>query len=259
MRTSTDRAPCPASTSTSRRRALINRRLLTGALLLAAVPGVHGVLAAVERARAPLAASHGDAPRPVAAALRLTDIPRARVADSPRLDVGTGDFSLALWVQPISLAGQSNLIDKRAIRPGEVRGYQLSLADGRIVFQMADGLYRNTATSSVLTDGRWQHLAVSVDRDRPDGIRFFLDGVALPETGDPRPFSGSLSNSADLALGPASNEASQLRIDGLVLARRVLDPAEVSRLSTQGRPGDQVAIAESPPAHRGSAAPHSDR
>ncbi len=150
------------------------------------------------------------------------------------LDFGTGDFSIDAWVRTTQSSGVRVVLDKRQSSP--YRGYHLYLYRGAPGLQLADGGYTNynafANPAAFVADGQWHLVAVTVDRDDPQGIRFYVDGK-LVGTFNPTDRQGSLSNPAPLRLGTRSFELSgfwQGTLDELELFDRVLSPEEIAEL-----------------------------
>jgi hypothetical protein len=55
----------------------------------------------------------------------------------------------------------------------------------------------------VPSDGRWHHVAVTVDRDSFTGVRFYLDAVPGPMF-DPTPRPGSVNSTRPFRVGSRS-------------------------------------------------------
>ncbi len=94
----------------------------------------------------------------------------------------TGDFSVSVW---LILDDSSNgvILDQREWSGDKVTGWALALADRdyetRIVFQMASQErppHNFPAYSSLVVDGRWHNITVTVDRDDDAGGMIFFDG-----------------------------------------------------------------------------------
>lgn len=132
------------------------------------------------------------------------------VADHPSLDVVAsprGDFTLDAWVKvppDATTNGVHVAMVKQASAGGP--GYQLYLNSMQPGLQLADasGYTNFGAGVAIPKDDRWHLLAVTVDRDRADGGRFYLDGQAIGEPFDPRVRPGSLENASVLRLGALS-------------------------------------------------------
>ncbi|TAK67373.1 MAG: T9SS type A sorting domain-containing protein [Bacteroidetes bacterium] len=122
----------------------------------------------------------------------------------PAVSPGSGDFSFDFWYY-VDFSLPNFVLDKRGNTP--LRGYSLFFDfvpdNTRIILTMCDenGCTDFTSPSGLeLPQGDWVHIAVTVDRDQPDGGKFYLDG-ALIETFDPTIRSGDLSNDSALLIG----------------------------------------------------------
>jgi hypothetical protein len=130
------------------------------------------------------------------------------------LDIGpstvvscTGDFSLAAWIRTSTSTGNPIIIDKRQEDSGPVVGYALALWDGSPLFQIADGTHATFVSSAFVADGQWHHVAVTVDRDQPDGIHFYVDGLPVDAGMNPTGHLGSLANNLPLRIGRRSDSS----------------------------------------------------
>ncbi|HHE39040.1 MAG TPA: LamG domain-containing protein, partial [Candidatus Cloacimonetes bacterium] len=144
------------------------------------------------------------------------------VPDSPTLNLGTGDFTISLWVNS-SLSNDGVLIEKiwdaRSSSGGNGWAIQL-LSTGRFRFSIAD-TYGETPTdfNSIAgnnwNDGSWHHLSIVVDRS--SNVNFYIDGNA-DRTGDVSSESGSLSNDYPLLIGINYNKnaTKDFPFDGLI-------------------------------------------
>ncbi|KZN65938.1 hypothetical protein N473_10240 [Pseudoalteromonas luteoviolacea CPMOR-1] len=163
------------------------------------------------------------------------------------LDVSTGDFSLTTWVKTSSI-GQHIIVDKRyEDQVSDVQGYAFYVDDGFLALQLADGdgsWYCQEPDSSCtfydseafVADGQWHHVAVSIDRDRAKGIRFYLNGK-LNSAFDPTGRQGSLSNEMPLRIGSRSSFKTGLfkgAIGEIALYHRVLTPSEIRQQHVMG-------------------------
>ncbi|MCG8455780.1 MAG: LamG domain-containing protein [Holophagales bacterium] len=177
------------------------------------------------------------------------------VGHHPELDAGTGDFSVDAWVRTTDSTGVVTLLGKRTNDLGGTRGYSLYLFDGDLGFQLADGDGSSTCSTdpivssctnwvasspgSFVADGEWHHVAVTVDRDHPSGLVFYVDGVQVGSF-DPTIRAGSLDNDGVLRLG-ARAFAETAFLDGVLdeveLFHRALAPSEVAALHDAGIAG----------------------
>jgi hypothetical protein len=161
--------------------------------------------------------THVNGPTPtlgkVAGALHFDGVDdHVRVSDHAELDVGTGNFTLDAWVRTQASSGVVVLVDKRS-GPTPL-GYSLFLANGRLGFQMANGVGSSAcaptptpgvacvnyvATAPNVADGQWHHVAAVVNRaNATSGVRLYVDGVQVFAGA---PLTGNLDNASDLYLG----------------------------------------------------------
>ncbi len=148
-----------------------------------------------------------------------------------KLDVGTGDFTLQAWISTRQARDQLWVIlDKRT----DI-GYHLYNHLGRLGLQIADGEFSNF-TGPFIADGRWRHVVVTVDRDSPDGVRWYLDGKEAGLRQDPTPRRGSLDNPAPLYVGGRLTGGGNFigGLDEVAIFRRALSSADVANLYRGG-------------------------
>jgi len=192
---------------------------------------------AADIAGAPQNATHVVNPAPLPAgkvrgALEFNGSSYVQAASAPDLQFGRGDFSFDAWLRLRDGSGVTSVLDKRTLSGGQVRGYHVFVANGRLGLQLADGLFTNYVASSVLPVGQWVHVTITVDRDSPTGVRFYYNGAAAG-TGDPTLRSGSLASPAPLRIGGHSTSPQGgLRgaLDEVELFDRVLWPSEIVTL-----------------------------
>lgn len=170
---------------------------------------------------------------------------RVEAPDDPELDVDTGDFSIDTWVKTTSNQGIITLIDKREFVPF-VRGYTLFLSNGVPAFQMAIGAGSSTCSNSPIdgctnfsvpgtpsiADGNWHHVAVTVDRDDPQGGLFYIDGQVVPGSFNPTLRPQSLGNGAVARIATHAQGGGTLNgcLDELEIFKRELTAAEIQAL-----------------------------
>jgi hypothetical protein len=162
---------------------------------------------------------------------------------APGKNLGTGDFSIALWarIAPGASFGLVSLLDKRDLSP--IRGYHLALSGGEPLVQLADaGIfdgwynYHSQIPGTRVMDGAWHFLAVTVARASHEGIRWYLDGAPAGMVADPTDRPGSLSSASPLFVGRRSfsNDGwMDGSLDELQIYSRVLSPDEISVLLTR--------------------------
>ncbi len=147
------------------------------------------------------------------------------------LDLGTGDFTLHAWISTRQAQRQLWVIlDKRT----DI-GYHLYNYWGQLGLQIADEAATNY-DGPFIADGRWRHIAVTVDRDRPDGIRWYVDGREAAPRQDPTAHQGSLDNPAPLTVGGRHHGGGNFvgEIDEVGIFKRALTARDVERLYESG-------------------------
>jgi hypothetical protein len=160
-------------------------------------------------------------------------------ASAKELQFGTGDFSFDAWVWLRDVSGLSSLIDKRELG-FDVRGYHVFVEYGDLGLQLADGGYDNFHSGIQLPTMEWTHVAITVDRDDPEGIRWYLNGVAMGNNGNPLLHPGSLDTAAPLRIGGHSQAAYNNldgKMDEVALYDRALTPTQVAKIYAAGSAG----------------------
>jgi len=151
------------------------------------------------------------------------------------LNVGTGDFSIDLWVKiatPADNPGAAMLVEKRL--PASGIGYSLFLANNRPALRLADpaGFTDFGAVNPFPTDNKWHLLAVTVDRDSAQGLVFYVDGAPQGAAFDPTGRQGNLDSVSALHIGgsTAGSDYFEGAIDEVEVFKRALTAAEVQQL-----------------------------
>lgn len=162
------------------------------------------------------------------------------IPNNENLNFGTGDLSISAWVKTTSSSGIEVILDKRVETTGPIQGYSLSNYNGNLLLQLADGVgneFTNYVSNISIADGNWHHVAVTVDRDQPDGGHWYLDGVeVVGERFNPTKRSGSLSNSKPLVIGRRSDNPGwpgffKGEIGSVRLDKRVLSSQEIKAIA----------------------------
>jgi concanavalin A-like lectin/glucanase superfamily protein len=147
------------------------------------------------------------------------------------LNLGRGPFSVDAWIH-VGPTSSGTLLDKRV---GNV-GWSIFLSPGRrLALMLANGSSSSYIDSRTMPVG-WHHIAVTVDRDDPTGIRFYVDG--LPGTvADPRPRAGNINNNGPFYIGRnalTAVAATDILMDEIDLFDRVLQPWEIASIYNAG-------------------------
>ncbi|MDB6111510.1 MAG: thrombospondin N-terminal-like domain protein, partial [Pedosphaera sp.] len=167
------------------------------------------------------------------------------VTDHPAINIGTNDFSVDAWVKPATFDSTLRIIVDHRAEAGNVIGYSLFLGGGNTIgFQIGDGasFVNYPSTFTVPADGQWHQVAVTVKRNDPKGIHFFLDGVVGALGRDPTGQPGSITPPANypLRVGSRSSTVSGLFpgcIDEVEVFNRELGTNEVQGLFNAGSAG----------------------
>ena len=174
------------------------------------------------------------------------------VLSSSDLNFGTGDLSIDMWVNLAPAAtnsGVRTIIDKRTSGTS-VQGYTLWINNGVMGFHLADGVGSATCGSTAscmnfssgvnIADGQWHFIAVTVDRDEPDGGIWYVNGDEVGDRFNPTFINQSLTNSAPLWIGRHVKWASAYlygMLDEIELFNRVLDESEIKAIFEAGAAG----------------------
>ncbi|MDB4303397.1 LamG domain-containing protein [Desulfosarcina sp.] len=170
-----------------------------------------------------------------------------RLANSSQLNVGSGDASIAAWIkysqeQPHEWEG----INIGAIAGkgflSENAGHGLYVADGKVYYQIRQASldpyrYVNYAESNnLLNDGKWHLVIGTVDRDDPNGVKLFVDGVLQAKTDNPLSLTGMiLSNEQGFTIGAMERQFNVAfiffgEIDDVRIYNRALTEEEILEL-----------------------------
>ncbi|MBN1551130.1 LamG domain-containing protein [bacterium] len=159
------------------------------------------------------------------------------------LSLGEGDFSFSCWVKTDSKQTRNTILDKRSEQNGVTIGYHFVIQEGKPCVQIANGVigtqnltYTNYNAKDSVFDGKWHHIAITVDRDNPlHGVKFYVDGVDVgsanmidnPHGDDPTDRMGNIDNDVPLLvgrhMGMADSDFTGL-FDELAIYNQVLSP-----------------------------------
>lgn len=170
-----------------------------------------------------------------------------QVPHDATLNLGAGDFSVDAWVRTAAGDGMTPIVDKRNGDP--LQGFAFFLNNGYPALQLAvDGLSSSfvldAATggpAAFVADGSWHLLAVTVSRNSPTGVRFYVDGQPVGEPFDPTGRHGSLDTTAPLLLAHTpsglGNRFFPGGMDEVEIVRRALSAEEVYGIFAAGASG----------------------
>ena len=122
--------------------------------------------------------------------------------DQPAVRVGNGSFSLLMWLCPDTLKTKDATIYRRILLKINKKNEFWVLdvfEDGRLMFSMRDiaGHYASTKSEPVLKTGKWQHVAVVVDREK-NTTSYYVDG----QSAGVRPHNPELTGNLDVPDAP---------------------------------------------------------
>lgn len=174
------------------------------------------------------------------------------VPDAGSLNFDQGDFSIDAWIRTTTTSGIRVIVDKRDIVTSGATGYQLFLVNGEVGLQMADGSgslicspqptasCTNFTSGVFVATGAWEHVAVTVKRNAPNGGTWYHNGLPVGGPFDPTVRPDSMTNPSPLAIGGHPSNAGDVWdgcIDEVELFNRELDPAEIFAIYDAGSAG----------------------
>lgn len=157
------------------------------------------------------------------------------ISDNDKYSINTTNkFTVAAWVNPDTLSGAADFVSK-----GTTSNYEWALrysgANVQGILWQADGTTLASATSSTLSTGSWQHIAMTVDLAN-NVITIYKNGDKL--TSDTA-FTGSYTNgTAALRIGERADGSNDVdgKIDEVRIYNRVLSEKEI-RILYEWAPG----------------------
>ena len=153
------------------------------------------------------------------------------------MDFGTGNFSIDAWVQTNEGTGQLTIVNK--IQFPLNRGYSLYLSNGEVRLILSASSYMFYVSSVQVADGNWHHIAVTVDRTDPSGIKFYKDGIMISSS-DPTTNPGTITAISPLRIGTLSFTVGDMfkgSLDEIELFNRVLTSQEINAIFAAGSAG----------------------
>jgi len=123
------------------------------------------------------------------------------VPDDAQLDIGTADFTVALWVNFASTEGEQILAEKwvqRSFDPEIVDGWTLTkLPDDHIGFAIAEGLSADSEPLDIPL-GTWIHFAA---RRRGEAIQILMNGEVIASRSTPNREALDVTSGSSLKFG----------------------------------------------------------
>ena len=152
--------------------------------------------------------------------------------NSSDLNIGTGDFSISLWMQRNDdPAGNKRLLYKGASSATDI-GYCIAGSNTYLQLLISNGVTRLPLTCTIPSLNQWHHYVFTINRSSGK-VKSYLNGGYQSST-DVGAFSGvDISNTADLLIGAANNSgwlAWPGEVDDVRIYKRVLSAEEVVQL-----------------------------
>lgn len=155
-----------------------------------------------------------------------------------------GDLSIDAWIATSSSATVLPIVDKRDVPPGPFSppaiGYTLFLFNGRLAFELGDGIFFNYISSAPdLRDGKFHHVAVTVDRTSHTGGTLYVNGNVVLQF-DPTNRPASLTNDKPLFIGRHAGDPNTTfvgLIDEVEIFNRALSQVEIQGIVNAGSAG----------------------
>lgn len=152
------------------------------------------------------------------------------VADPAALQPpGDGDYTMAVWVKRDVISATFQLI----LDANNAGGFSLMYRNNSPSITLSSGVSEVFTALGSVTDTQWHHIAVTIDRDETDGLKWYIDGE-LDSTFDPTGVPGFVQTSMTPTFGAQDNGTSSPlngKIGDLMLVNRALDAEEISRLA----------------------------
>ncbi len=203
---------------------------------------------------------HTNGPVPVtgkvAGALRFDGVnDYVQAPDHPSLDFSAsiastalGDFSIDAWIFWKESSDLRMIVDKRQRQNDRLRGYSFFVRGGLLGMSLADNTESVYNSGFAVTPNQWHLVAVTVDRDQSDGIRFYVDGVEVGTRGDPTLHPNTLANDSPLRIGSSTLAVTNIfngNIDEVEIFNRVVTAGEIASIYDAGAAGkckDQISL-----------------
>ncbi|MFK7885165.1 MAG: LamG domain-containing protein [Phycisphaerales bacterium] len=144
---------------------------------------------------------------------------------------GDGDYTIAAWVKRDVISPSFQVV----LDANNSGGFSVLYRDNRPSLTLSSGVSEVFTASGGITNTQWHHIAVTVDRDQTDGLRWYINGE-LDSTFDPTGVPGFVPNGLVPTIGVQDNGTSSPlngKIGDLLIVNRSLDSEEVSRLANQ--------------------------
>ncbi len=133
------------------------------------------------------------------------------------------NFSVECWIKTTSTAGDVSIISDKNWNSGKNKGWIIAMQSGKILLNIGDGNNRLDITTgtNLYNDGKWHHIAISINRQGNGSAQLYIDGVLMEER--ITYMLGDINNANDLVIGADKNN--NYKYDGLVDEVRIWNKA----------------------------------
>lgn len=154
------------------------------------------------------------------------------IADSARLDIGTGDFAVSVWFfREANSAGNLRMLSKGAGDDSK-KGYALFASENQVTAIVGNGATRLAVAGAFAGLNKWHHVVLNMKRD--GAMTLYVNGIKAGAGASLTPFAGAdLSSDFALTLGKNVNGTQYWpgKIDDVRIYQRALTDAEISALA----------------------------
>jgi hypothetical protein len=158
------------------------------------------------------------------------------------LDMGTSNWTAAVWVKPTSLTNAGYIVGKANFYGGgnpDAWAIEMTGSTGRIRGSIRDNAAEvfSTADGSALTVGDWYHVVVVWDRS--GNMTRYINGVQTGTADSISAISGNVNNPNEFRIGGRDATSDELPFAGLIddvrVYNRILSATEIKQLYNLGQ------------------------
>lgn len=160
-----------------------------------------------------------------------------------------GDFSIDAWIFIKDPANVRTIVSKLGQTAAGQAGYVFFLRNGGLALTLADGAPTTYISGFTVSANQWHLVAVTVDRDQPDGIHWHVDGVEVGTRGNPMLRPSALNNNSPLRIGSSTLAVADVfsgQIDEVEIFNRAVTVAEIASIYNAGSAGKCKEFAQTP-------------
>jgi hypothetical protein len=147
------------------------------------------------------------------------------MSDVEKFNPGKGNFLIEAVIKTSSDGPLVSKIDESG------KGYELSILPGGVIsmaLKWDNEKYLNAQCASIVSDGKWHHLLIELDRKNEKGITIYIDGKKLDCEFSGKMQALALENKAEFTVGKRNDRYLKCDLDFLRVARGNLKDAETN-------------------------------